>query len=101
MGMQGLLIGDVFFRSYMVEFDMSSKERPTIGIGLQNPGYTPISKGQLGLFKIDEAPLQRLMLLRGEETMYSAEHSARLREVDQVPIFNKKGTQYFMDISVG
>eukprot|EP00961_Rhodomonas_salina_P107209 1443410-Rhodomonas_salina.1 len=33
--------------------------------------------------------------------MFSAEHTTRLNEVDQIPIFNKKGTQYFMDLSIG
>jgi hypothetical protein len=33
--------------------------------------------------------------------MYPAEHSTRLDEVDQIPIFNKKGTQYFMDLAIG
>ncbi|KAJ1485453.1 hypothetical protein T484DRAFT_2423174 [Baffinella frigidus] len=33
--------------------------------------------------------------------MYPAEHSSRLDEVDQINIFNKKGTQYFMDVEVG
>ena len=31
-GMQGLLVGDVFFREYVVEFDMTGR-KPIIGIG--------------------------------------------------------------------
>jgi hypothetical protein len=57
--------------------------------------------GELGYFHLSQAPRQKLHLLRGEETMYPAEHSSRLDEVDQIPIFNKKGTQYFMDVEVG
>jgi hypothetical protein len=30
--MQGLLVGDVFFREYVVEFDMTGR-KPIIGIG--------------------------------------------------------------------
>lgn len=100
-GMQGLLIGDVFFRSYMVEFDMSDKLRPIIGIAQLNLQYAPVSTSELDYYHEHRAPFQKLRLLRGEETMFAAEHTTRLREVDQIPIFNKKGTQYFMDLSIG
>lgn len=100
-GMQGLLIGDVFFRSYMVEFDMSDKLRPIIGIAQLNLHYAPVSTSKLDYYHEHRAPFQKLKLLRGEETMFAAEHTTRLREVDQIPIFNKKGTQYFMDLSIG
>ena len=100
-GMQGLLIGDVFFRSYMVEFDMSDKLRPVIGIARLNLGYAPVQSSELDYYHEHRAPLQKLRLLKGEETMFPSEHTTRLREVDQIPIFNKKGTQYFMDLSIG
>jgi len=100
-GMQGLLVGDVFFREYMVEFDMGDESRPIIGIAKLNKAYNPVTANELGYFKLQQAPRSKLMLLKGEETMYPAEHSTRLDEVDQIPIFNKKGTQYFMDLSIG
>jgi hypothetical protein len=52
-------------------------------------------------FELHHAPVSKLQLLRGEETMFPAEHTSRLTQVDQIPIFNKKGTQYFMDVGVG
>jgi len=100
-GMQGLLVGDVFFREYMVEFDMQDESRPVIGIAKLNKQYAPVTANELGYFKLQQAPRSKLTLLKGEETMYPAEHSTRLDEVDQIPIFNKKGTQYFMDLSIG
>jgi hypothetical protein len=100
-GMQGLLIGDVFFRSYMVEFDMSDKLRPVIGIAQLNLGYAPVTNSELDYYHEHRAPFTKLRLLKGEETMFAAEHTTRLREVDQIPIFNKKGTQYFMDLAIG
>ena len=100
-GMEGLLIGDVFFREYMVEFDMEDETRPVIGIAALNKAYRPVSQAVLGYYELQQAPRAKLQLLRGEETMYPAEHSKRLDEVDQIPIFNKKGTQYFMDVSIG
>ena len=100
-GMQGLLIGDVFFRSYMVEFDMTQRDKPIIGIAPLNTAYRPVPQPELGTFELHHAPMGKLQLLRGEETMFPAEHTQRLTQVDQIPIFNKKGTQYFMDVGVG
>ena len=40
---QGLLIGDVFFREYVVEFDMVEQTRPIIGIAKLNKAYTPVA----------------------------------------------------------
>ena len=39
-GMQGMLVGDVFFREYVVEFDMTEK-RPILGIAPLNKFYKP------------------------------------------------------------
>jgi len=100
-GMQGLLIGDVFFRSFMVEFDMTQRERPIIGMAPLNLNYKPVQKSEIGTYELHHAPITKLQLLRGEETMFPAEHTERLTQVDQIPIFNKKGTQYFMDVGVG
>ena len=100
-GMQGLLIGDIFFRSYMVEFDMEDERRPIIGIAKLNTLYRPVATQLMSYYNIHEVPAQKLALLRGEETMYPSEHALRLEQVDQIPIFNKKGTQYFMDVAVG
>jgi hypothetical protein len=84
-----------------VEFDMEDEARPVIGIAALNKAYRPIGQSVLGYYELQKAPRTKLQLLRGEETMYPAEHSRRLDEVDQIPIFNKKGTQYFMDLAIG
>ena len=63
-GMQGLLIGDVFFRSYMVEFDMSDKLRPTIGIARLNLRYSPVQGSELDYYHEHRAPIQKLRLLQ-------------------------------------
>ncbi len=42
-GMQGLLIGDVFFREYIVEFDMTGR-RPIIGIAPLNKNYNLVTQ---------------------------------------------------------
>ena len=46
-GMSGLLVGDVFFRQYIVEFDMIDANRPIIGMAPLNLHYQPIRKKQL------------------------------------------------------
>eukprot|EP00960_Hanusia_phi_P072239 767735-Hanusia_phi.AAC.1 len=100
-GMVGILIGDVFFREYIVEFDMQDNIRPIIGVAKLNAQYAPVKSNELEYFKLQQAPRSKLQLLKGEETMYPAEHSSRLEEVDQIPIANNMGTQYFMDLAIG
>ena len=80
-GMEGILIGDVFFREYMVEFDMEDESRPVIGVAKLNKKYTPVTGALLGYYNLQQAPRTKLQLLRGEETMFPAEHSKRLDEV--------------------
>eukprot|EP00282_Hemiselmis_andersenii_P035400 CAMPEP_0169439708 /NCGR_PEP_ID=MMETSP1042-20121227/7350_1 /TAXON_ID=464988 /ORGANISM="Hemiselmis andersenii, Strain CCMP1180" /LENGTH=574 /DNA_ID=CAMNT_0009550655 /DNA_START=8 /DNA_END=1732 /DNA_ORIENTATION=- len=99
-GMSGLLVGDVFFRQYVVEFDMTAT-RPVIGIAPLNKNYQLVQQPSLAEFELDRAPRSKLTLLRGDEIMYPAEHSEVLTQVDRIPIVNQKGTQYFMDVGIG
>jgi len=99
-GMQGLLVGDVFFRQFIVEFDMTDR-KPVIGIAPLNKAYQLVKHSTLASFELHQAPRGKLLLLRGAETMYPAEHSQTLTQVDRIPIVNKKGTQYFMDVGIG
>jgi len=99
-GMQGLLVGDVFFREYVVEFDMTGR-KPIIGIAPLNKRYQPVARNSLASFELDEAPKGKLHMLRGAEVMYPATHNEKLTQVDRIPIVNKKGTQYFMDVGIG
>jgi hypothetical protein len=99
-GMQGLLVGDVFFRQFIVEFDMTDRT-PVIGIAPLNPHYRLVSQNTLASFELHQAPRGKLLLLKGAETMYPAEHSETLTQVDRIPVVNKKGTQYFMDVGIG
>jgi len=99
-GMQGLLVGDVFFREYVVEFDMTGR-KPIIGIAPLNKRYVPVSHNSLASFELDTAPKGKLHMLRGAEVMYPATHEEKLTQVDRIPIVNKKGTQYFMDVGIG
>lgn len=50
-GMQGLLVGDVFFREYVVEFDMT-ESRPIIGIAPLNKAYVPVTQNKLAKYEV-------------------------------------------------
>ncbi|EKX52294.1 hypothetical protein GUITHDRAFT_161360 [Guillardia theta CCMP2712] len=99
-GMQGLLIGDVFFREYIVEFDMT-ESRPILGIAPLNKHYSLVNKNTLESLEVDVAPKSKLSLIKGAQVMYPAEHEAKLANVDRIPIENSMGTQYFMDLKIG
>uniref|UniRef100_A0A7S0NCV4 Peptidase A1 domain-containing protein n=1 Tax=Hanusia phi TaxID=3032 RepID=A0A7S0NCV4_9CRYP len=99
-GMQGLLVGDVFFREYIVEFDMTG-HKPIIGIAPLNKHYVPVTRNVLANFELNTAPVAKLRALRGNEVMYPAQHQEVLTQVDRIPIVNQKGTQYFMDVGIG
>lgn len=104
--MDGLLIGDVFFREYVVEFDMTTKPT-TIGIAALNKNYRPVTTSTLtSLFSLsppDQHPkkVTSLKLKRGNVRKYPSEHAQVLAQVDRIPIVNQQGTQYFMEVGVG
>ena len=120
-GMDGLLVGDVFFREYIVEFDMINQNAPIIGIGQLNKHYQPVRAKTLDYSGLKEdgktalaydlkeeerheakAPkISKLMLTRGHDKSYPAQHTMMLAEIDRIPIVNKQGTQYFMDVTIG
>ena len=109
--MDGLLIGDVFFREYVVEFDMTQK--PTrIGIAALNKNYHPVTTSTLtSLASISPAAHHhheteskrkgKLGLRRGAVRHYGPEHAQVLAQVDRIPIVNQQGTQYFMEVGLG
>merc|ERR1712216_281481 len=72
-----------------------------IGIAPLNKRYVPVARNSLASFELDEAPKGKLHMLRGAEVMYPATHTERLTQADRIPIVNKKGTQYFMDVGIG
>ena len=86
-----ILLGDVFFRSYAVLFDMEGADRhqaPSIGLAKINPHYKIIPESS-PVIPVTElgTPLMRMHVHRG---------------VDKLPIEdNKKGTQYFVQLTIG
>lgn len=104
--MDGLLIGDVFFREYVVEFDMT-KQPTNIGIAALNKNYRPVTTSTLtSLFSLPYShtkmgKVTSLKLKRGAARNYAPEHAQVLAQVDRIPIVNQQGTQYFMEVGVG
>ena len=101
-GMQGLLVGDVFFREYVVEFDLTRADRhPILGIAPLNKMYKPVKSLTLSEFELSVAPKQKLTLTKANKVMYPASRTEELTKVDRIPIENSMGTQYFMDVDIG
>lgn len=48
----GLLLGDVVFKSLVVEFDLSRPHHPRVGIAPRNPLYIPVRPGSGHTLKI-------------------------------------------------
>lgn len=91
-GMQGLLVGDVFFREFVVEFDLTRADRhPILGIAPLNKAYRPVKQLQLSEFELNVAPKQKLTLTKANKVMYPASHSEELTKVDRIPIENSMG----------
>ena len=99
-GMEGLLVGDVFFREYVVEFDMTEK-RPILGIAPLMKSYKPARSNALVEVDSFVAPKSKLSLAKGAQVMFPADHEEKLAAVDRIPIKNSMGTQYFMDVHIG
>ena len=108
--MDGLLVGDVFFREYIVEFDMRNQNAPIIGIAPLNKAYAPIREKTLDNAGLKEVSKEKepaypshtkLLLRKGGEKMYPEGHTTMLMQIDRIPVVNKQGTQYFMDVKIG
>jgi len=101
--MNGLLVGDVFFRSWLVLFDMTTENHPLLGIGKLNTNYAPVKTATSGFYTLEQSPVTKMPVRRGTQSlaMMTGVQSTSSTEVDQIPVFNKKGTQYFVDLKMG
>ena len=95
-GFPGLLVGDVFFRRYLVMFDLQHyPEQVIIGIGEQKPDYKPLDfYGKAMKLHLDKsmASVNISQAPPGFELPFAS---------DRIPVYNQLETQYFMNISVG
>lgn len=94
-----------FFREYIVEFDMRNQNAPVIGIAPLNKHYSPVRDKQLdyaGLKANNDPSSTKLILKKGHDKAWrQPQHTTMLMEIDRIPVVNKQGTQYFMDVKIG
>lgn len=100
-GFPGLLVGDVFFRRYLVLFDLERyPQEVVIGIGLHNPSYELL--GYYGssevIPKIPAEKLKTMVNLTNAPPGY-ADHPAIA--TDRIPLYNQFQTQYFINVTIG
>ena len=95
-GFPGLLVGDVFFRRYLVMFDLEHfPEQVIIGIGEQKQGYETLDF----YGKAKKLHLEKTMV---DVNISQAPPGYTLPLAsDRIPVYNQLETQYFMNISVG
>jgi len=95
-GFNGILVGDVLFRRYVVMFDLTAfPERVLIGIGKRKAGY------QLGAPHpvINKMAAVKVAGKPGGEQV-AAKYKAP-KATDRIAIWNQEETQYFINVSVG
>ena len=94
----GLLVGDVFFRRYVVMFDLSQyPQLVLIGIAERNPDYQVLDFYE---------PARKLPKLVASKRPYvNVSRHPSSYEVplasDRLPVYNQLQTQYFINISAG
>jgi hypothetical protein len=97
-GFPGLLIGDVFFRRYLVMFDLSDyPQMILIGMAERNPAYTVLD------FYEPSRKLPKLVASKRPFVNVSRHPPGYVTPfaTDRIPVYNQLETQYFINISVG
>lgn len=94
-GFPGLLVGDVFFRRYLVMFDLQHyPESVIIGFAAQKKDYQPLDYyGKAMKLAVDKKPHVNVSKAPPGYTLPFA--------TDRIPVYNQLETQYFINISVG
>jgi len=91
-GFQGLILGDVLFRTHVVMFDASDyPNNIVIGIGKQNPGYT---------IGAPHALVHKVLATKVGSSSGRSSYSAPAA-TDSVTVKNFQNCQFFVNISVG
>jgi hypothetical protein len=88
-----ILLGDVLFRRYVVMFNLTDTVRPLIGIGKQAKGVKAVTKPAA-------VAIPKLVLHKKSQASGGHIESGNVT-VDDVPVINKKETQYFIKINLG
>uniref|UniRef100_A0A6U2CCJ1 Peptidase A1 domain-containing protein n=2 Tax=Hemiselmis andersenii TaxID=464988 RepID=A0A6U2CCJ1_HEMAN len=92
----GVLLGDVFFRSLVVQFDLTHPTIPVIGLAPRNPEYHPVRPGSDW-----EKHKPKNGFDFGIPEGFDGSDAAASSAIDKVPLDTGLQTQIFVTISVG
>ncbi|KAJ1480521.1 aspartic peptidase domain-containing protein [Baffinella frigidus] len=101
-GFPGLLVGDVFFRRYLVMFDLQHyPESVIIGFAAQKKDYKPLAYyGETG--RSNHYAMKLSVAKKPNVNVSKAPPGYNLPfATDRIPVYNQLETQYFINISVG
>jgi hypothetical protein len=100
----GILIGDVLFRRYLVEFDMSQSGPSVLGIAPLNLTYLPTKQPMVNGFKIERdghAQHKQVLETNSGARLAMMADSKAAEPLTRIPIMDKDQTQFFINISIG
>merc|ERR1711988_812394 len=97
----GILIGDVLFRKYLVEFDMTHEGEGILGIAPLNPAYVPTHKPSVGKFVIPKNSPSSTKSPAVDNSGHRVAMLARTEKLTRLPVMDKDETQFFINVSVG
>jgi hypothetical protein len=97
----GILIGDVLFRRYLVEFDMTHPDKGVLGIAPLNPSYIPTHRPSVGKFKMPKNSPSSTKSPAVTNSGRRLAQLARTEKLTRLPVMDKDETQFFINVSVG
>lgn len=97
----GILIGDVLFRKYLVEFDMTHEGEGILGIAPLNPAYVPTHKPSVGKFVVPKNSPSSTKSPAVDNSGHRVAMLARTEKLTRLPVMDKDETQFFINVSVG
>jgi len=97
----GILIGDVLFRRYLVEFDMTQEGKGILGLAPLNPAYVPTHQPAVGKFKMPKNSPSSTKSPALDNNGRRLGMLARSEKLTRLPVMDKDETQFFINVSVG
>lgn len=97
-GFNGILVGDVIFRKYVVMFDLTMyPSQVMLGIGRRNPAYEAGSSHPI----VKKVAASKQVGMHGPLPEIGGKKYVAPIATDVVGVYNKMETQYFINVSVG
>jgi hypothetical protein len=97
-GFNGILVGDVIFRKYVVMFDLTMyPSQVMLGIGRRNPDYKAGTSHPI----VKKLAASKQVGMHGPLPEIGGKKYQAPLATDVVGVYNKMETQYFINVSVG